>query len=122
MRAKLLQSCLTLCNPMDCSPPGSSVHGILQARILKWVAVLFCRGSSQSRDRTHVSYVYVLAGRFFTTSATWETHRGCISDLKFSQPENDTFAHSPLIRTGHMTPCLMTEKVGKYMIWGGGST
>ena len=37
MRAKLLQSCLTLCNPVDCSPPGSSVHGILQARILRWV-------------------------------------------------------------------------------------
>ena len=59
MRAKLLPSCLTLCDPVDCSPPGSSVHAILQARILKWVAVLFCRGSSQSRDRTRVSYVYL---------------------------------------------------------------
>ena len=39
--------CLTLCDPMDCSPPGSSVHGILQARILEWVALLFSRGSSQ---------------------------------------------------------------------------
>ena len=38
------QSCLTLCDPMDCSPPGSSVHGILQARILEWVAILFFRG------------------------------------------------------------------------------
>ena len=41
--AKLLQSCLTLCHPMDCSPPGSSVHGILQARILEWVAVASSR-------------------------------------------------------------------------------
>ena len=44
------QSCLTLCDPMDCRPPGSSVHGILQARILEWVAVPFSRGSSQPRD------------------------------------------------------------------------
>ena len=46
MHAKLLQSCLTLCNPMDCSLPGSSVHGILQARILEWVVMPFSRGSS----------------------------------------------------------------------------
>ena len=46
VRAKSLQSCLTLCDPMDCSPPGSSVHGILQARILEWVAMPFSRGSS----------------------------------------------------------------------------
>ena len=45
----------TLCNPMDCSPPGSSVHGILQARTLKWVAVPSSKGSSQPRDRTHIS-------------------------------------------------------------------
>ena len=50
--AKSLQSCPTLCNPMDCSLPGSSVHGILQARILEWVAVSSSRGSSQPRDRT----------------------------------------------------------------------
>ena len=64
-----------VCNPMDCSPTVSSVHGILQARILEWVAMPFCRGSSQSRDRTHVSTSLALAvfGRFFTTSATWET-------------------------------------------------
>ena len=46
------QSCLTLCNPMDCSPPGSSVYGILQARILEWVAISYFKGSSQPRDRT----------------------------------------------------------------------
>ena len=54
--AKSLQSYPTLCNPLDCSPPGSSVHGILQARILEWVAMLSSRGSSQSRDWTHISY------------------------------------------------------------------
>ena len=43
---KVAQSCLTLCDPVDCSPPGSSIHGILQARILEWVAISFSRGSS----------------------------------------------------------------------------
>ena len=46
------QSCLTLCNPTDCSPPGSSVHGVLETRILERVAMPFSRGSSSSRDRT----------------------------------------------------------------------
>ena len=54
---KVLQSCQTLCNPIDCSPPGSSVHGILQARILEWVTMPSSRGSSLPRDQTHVSYV-----------------------------------------------------------------
>ena len=57
------QSCLTLCDPKDCGPPGSSVHGILQARVLEWVAISFSRGSSQPRDQTRVSCI---AGRFFT--------------------------------------------------------
>ena len=55
--AKLLQSCLTLCDTVDCSPPGSSVHGVLQARILEWVAMPSFRGTSQPRDWTHVSYI-----------------------------------------------------------------
>ena len=57
MLAKSLQSCLTLCEPMDCSLPESSVHGILQVRILEWVAMPSSRGSSQPRDRSLVSYV-----------------------------------------------------------------
>ena len=59
--------------PMDWSLPGSSVHGILQARILQWVAIPFSRGSSRPRDRTRVS---CLAGRFFTVHTTWGTHWG----------------------------------------------
>ena len=51
------QSCPALCGPMDCSPPGSSVHGILQPRILEWVAVSSSRGSSGTMDRTHVSCI-----------------------------------------------------------------
>ena len=64
-KVKVLVSelCLTLCDPIDCSPPGSSVRGILQARILEWVAISFSRGSSQLRDQTQV---FCIAGRFFT--------------------------------------------------------
>ena len=63
------QLCPTLCNPMDCSLPGSSVHGISQARILTQVAISFSRGFSWSRDRTRVSCI---AGIFFTIWATRE--------------------------------------------------
>ena len=61
------QLCPTLCDPMDCSPPGSSVRGTSQARILQWVAISFSRGSSRPRDQTHVSGVSCLTGRFITT-------------------------------------------------------
>ena len=63
------QSCLTLCNPKDCNLPGSYVRGIFQARMLEWVAISSSRGSSRSRDRTHISCVKIpaMAGRFFTT-------------------------------------------------------
>ena len=63
------QSCWTLCNCMDCGPPGFSVHGILQARILEWVAIPFSRESSWPRNWTWVSCI---AGRFFTVWATRE--------------------------------------------------
>ena len=62
------QSCPTLCDPMNCSPSSFSVHGILQARILEWGAILFFRGSSQLRDQTQVSHT---TGTFSTIWATW---------------------------------------------------
>ena len=58
--AKSLQLCPTLCDRMNHSPPGSSVHEILQARILEWIAMLSSRGSSQPRDRTLISYVFCI--------------------------------------------------------------
>ena len=67
IRAKLLQSCLTLWGPMDCCLPGSSVHGILQARILKWVAMSSSRGSFPPRGRNCISCSSCIAGGFFTT-------------------------------------------------------
>ena len=72
MKVLVAQSCLTLYDPMDCSLPGSSVHGVLQARILEWVAIPFSRGSSWPRDRTWVSCT---ASRVFTNWATKEAHR-----------------------------------------------
>ena len=72
------QLSLTLCDPMDCSPPDSSVHGILQARILEWVAFLFSRWSLRPRDQTRVSCI---AGRFFTIWATREAQSGNVYAL-----------------------------------------
>ena len=68
------QSCLTLCDPMDCSLQGSSVHGIFQARVLEWVAVSFSRGSSWPRDWTLVSRI---AGRHFTLLSSLVTINCC---------------------------------------------
>ena len=72
----MLSHVLLFFNPMDCTPPGSSVHGILQARILEWVASPFSRGSSQPRDQNWVSCT---AGRFFTI---WATREARIAQLK----------------------------------------
>ena len=69
--SEVSQSCLTLCDPVDCSPPGSSVRGILQVRILEWVAISFSRGSSGPRDQTQVSRT---AGRRFNLWATSPHH------------------------------------------------
>ena len=65
--SEVAQSCPTPSDPMDCSPPGSSVHGISQARILEWVAISFSRGSSPPRCQTCISCVSCSTGRFFTT-------------------------------------------------------
>ena len=73
-----LQWYLILCNPMDCSPSGSSVHGIFQARILEWVAISFSRRSSWLRDRTRLSHI---AARFVTVWATREAQAWGLSAL-----------------------------------------
>ena len=76
----IAQSCLTLCSSMDCSPPDSSVHVILQARILEWVAISFSRGSSKPRNQTQVSCIGV---RFFTL---WTKREAPLSDIKLGLP------------------------------------
>ena len=70
--AKSLQSCLIHCDPMDCSLPGSSALGILQTRMLEWVAFSSSRGSSQPRDRTHVSCISCSGRQILYHWATWE--------------------------------------------------
>ena len=77
---EVAQSCPTLCNPMDCSPPSSSVLGIFQARGLEWIAISFFRGSSWSRDRTRISCI---AGRHFTV---WATGKAPVLILKLIYP------------------------------------
>ena len=73
-----VQSYVTVCNPMDCCPLDSCVHGILQARILEWVAIPFSRESSQPRYRTWVSCI---VGRFFTVWATGKSLILCLGFL-----------------------------------------
>ena len=73
--SEVAQSCLTLCDPMDCSPPGSSIHGILQARILEWVAISFSRGSSQPRDWTQISWIACRCFNLWATSSNKRSRR-----------------------------------------------
>ena len=74
---KSLQLCPALCDVVDCSPPGSSVHRIPQARIVLWVAMPSSRGSSQPGIELTSLTSLALSGRFFTTSATWEAPHEC---------------------------------------------
>ena len=98
------QSCPTFYNRMDCSPPGSSLHGILQERILEWVAIFFSRGSSWPKDWTLVSGI---AGRFFTI---WATRKALDKSLKW-----DGFKNS--VRTILITnpEAMRTHQWGKRM-------
>ena len=82
VKVSVAQSCPSLRNPTDCSPPGSSVHGIFQVRTLEWLAIPFSRGSSQPRGRTRVSCT---VGRFFTVRATREA-LSCDSSVAQSCP------------------------------------
>ena len=82
------KSCPTLFGtPMDCRPPGSSVNGISQARILKWVAISFSKGSSWPRDQTRVFCVSCIAGRFFTH---WVIGEALTNELSTSSAKNHT--------------------------------
>ena len=84
-----LQSCLTLCDPKDCRPPGSSVHGILQARILEWVAISYSRGSSWPRDQTRVSLRLLNCKWIVYHWATRKAHKTSV------QPSNPTTGRIP---------------------------
>ena len=118
------QLCLTLCNPMDCSPPGSSVHGILQVRILEWVAIPFPRGSSHPRYQNQVSCI---SGRFFTIWATRKDgRRSRKKKYRDTKRESDLpkVWHNWAINTLTNTFCLTgylkginVEKIDTHMLW-----
>ena len=91
--AQSLQSCLTLFNPINCSPPGSSVHRILQARILEWVAISSSRGSAWPRDWT---YVFGLAGGFFITELPGKPFKGVNLILYHNWYKNEFLTYSVL--------------------------
>ena len=82
LESEVAQSYLTLCDPMDCSLPGSTIHGIFQARILEWVAIPFSRRSSQPRDWTQVSHI---VGRRFTV---WATRDSVLKSKDITLPTN----------------------------------
>ena len=128
---EVTRSCPTVCNPMECSLPGSSVHGILQARILEWVTISFSRGSSQSRDQTWVSriggrqkdmLVSVHLFKWCTDSLTrrLETHLGCCSasnQLVWPQENYLTSLHSiySFVSEGVCLKCFF--KLSNYVLF-----
>ena len=110
--AKSLQSCLTLCDPMDCSLPGSSARGILQARILEWVAMPSSRASSWPRGHICVSRISCIGRQVFTAGITWEppillvatlniSHSTWLQSLEFIDPS--TFLNKKM-RLGFFSP------------------
>ena len=79
------QLCLTLCNPIDCNPPDSSVHGISQAKILECVAISSSRGSSWPSDQTHASYISCIGRGFFTNASPGKNHNQCHKHTHYLQ-------------------------------------
>ena len=106
--SEVAQLCLTLCDPMDCSLPGSSFHGIFQTKIVEWVAISFSRGSSQPKDRTQVSHI---AGRCFNLWATradpQKQRRGYPKWI--SSPHRDRIQVSHIVGGGFFTSWATTE-------------
>ena len=103
--SEVAQSCPTLCDPMDCSLPGFSVHGIFQASVLEWVAISFFRGSSRSRDQTGVS---LIVGRCFYRLS----HQGSRKNHSFDSM--DIFWPSDVVFVSgfyHSAPCFQCSSV-----------
>ena len=107
MHAKLLQSCPTLCDPMGYSSPASSVHEILQARIREWVAIPSCRGSSQPRDQSPISYVSCIGSQGLkkeTKFKEYSTEKG----IESFEGKKGVQPHGKIMDLG--------EKMGKWVI------
>ena len=104
--AKSLQSCLTLCDLIGCSLPNSSVHGILQARILEWVAMSSSRESSPLRDQTHISDVSCISRWVLYHFTTWEAHIQVAGRIHFL-----------LCRTKAPLPCWLSAQLSDSSRW-----
>ena len=120
MQVSAAQPCPTLCHPTDCSPPGSSVHGILQARTLEWVAMPSSTGSSRPRAQTESLTSPALVGRFFTTTAIWEAQiKGRVSKRRSCAFMSQIFTerlhgwqwHNPYSRRAVQQPVLGKSNV-----------
>ena len=96
------QSRLTLCDLMDYSPPGSSVHGIFQARILEWVAIFYSKGSSPSRDQIHISHLSCATGRFFTAEPPGKLLNCQLISPKYTYPVFILFTSGTLTQIPQM--------------------
>ena len=106
----LAKSCPTLCDYMDCGPPGSSVHEISQTRMLEWVAISFSRGSSRPRDRTHISCISCIAAEFFSAVPPGYSHLHWISSLWFwylEDPRPACVSHKQLTFATDPVPLLL---------------
>ena len=113
MKVLVTQSCQTLCDHTDCSPPGSSVHGISQARILEWVVILFSRGSPQPRDWTCISHI---VSGFFTIWATREAPSRAQMRHKLVKLWIKTCGKSPKVKVG--SPGFQFQlQVGGFPYW-----
>ena len=99
------QLCLTLCDPMDCSPPGSSAHGISQARILEQVAISFSKGSSQPRDQTQASYVACINRWILYHCTTQET----LGNIIYLQGKKKHESRASLVVQTVKNPSAMQE-------------
>ena len=122
LHGKSHQFCPTLCNPMNCSPPGSSAHQILPARTLEWIVVPSSRGASQPRDWTRISYVFHVDRQVFYHSTSWEAltlhpmplfHPDCVipfSPLHALRHPACTDGHSGLLHPCDPKPCSFLQR------------
>ena len=102
-------SCVWLCHPMDYSQPGFSIHGILLARILEWVAMPFYKISSQSRDQTHVSCSSCTSGRFFTAEPLGKAIYDNLNHSKYNYFNESTW------KSSHLCYCMHIHKLFIYV-------
>ena len=114
------QSCLTLCDPVDCCLPGFSVHGIPQERILEWVAISFSRGSSWPKDQTHISCISCISRRILYHWAIWEAPFFVSEDARIWGLRNHSFERNMCWNYLGLVPFVFTSGVSSGLTVGSG--